>query len=249
MTFTGPSAFACMHDKFPAERFFLQYPEGIKKPAISTLYGFFVLPRNLKPRHWDVNARFIDQYKDRKHVVQFHLCFRKRKPDKYYKKAMRNIDSFLCDHAVANTRVIISPILEANSGISDKDFKNLVRLIKKEMPARKFKIAISSLRKDRIKVRGMEEKHGVNPNFFKGKRSRLYNPDGTMVDFGNGYKNKNKMSPQQWKNRRNSNAISFCWCPGAQGLQNINNSADAKPPSQRKYEITDKTISGMLKIL
>ena len=86
-----------------------------------------------------------------------------------------------------------------------------------------------------------EEKHGSNPPFSRPNKRRIYNPDGTSIIVPGGNSDfKRKMTPKKFESniKKLKPWAVFSWHHEQQGLQNIDNSASAPPPSQRKYVFT-----------
>lgn len=238
--FKGPSAFAIMSRRFPLSRYFEQFPKTIEKPFLPVLYGFF-------GKSWKGIDEYCDRFADRPHLLEFHLCFRKMRHDKYFKNSMRKIHTHMEQTKNPNTRIIISPILEAGNDISDAELKHVIKLCRS---IHKYPIAISSLRHG-VTVGRFQEVHGANPGFTVPNNRKIYNPDGTSVQFGQKENIKNKMTHVQWlaNTHKHKPYASAIWCAEAQGLQNTNNSAHAPPPKQRDYVISDCVIDGMREYL
>ena len=111
--YLGPSGFAIMNKQFPVDRFLRQYPKDLRRPFLPVLYDFF-------GRSWEGIEQFIDMAGTRKHLLEFHLCF--RTPSSEIVKFAREIQEAMGWIKKPKTRIIISPILEDNFK-DDRDWR------------------------------------------------------------------------------------------------------------------------------
>jgi len=236
MAYKGISCFAAMNPRFPVERVLDTYPENIKKPGTAVLDSFF-------GRKWKFTRRYLKQFSDRPHLIEWYLCFRNPK-ESIVKRAgviTRQMEKF----GNEKTRVLICPILE--DVCSDKEFRYWAKKIRKKTP---YPIVRCSLRKG---ARGgyYEEKHGKTPQYIKTPRRRIYNPDGCSVDFRDGDTYFNKISVRKFKEIVSQDLyLWLIWTARLQGLADQKGWADTAPPvADRRFWISNKEVEGYRRIL
>ena len=231
MTFKGTSGFAIMNKNFPVGRFLSQYPDEIEKPFLPVLYKLF-------GKNWRGVKMFCDKFKDRPHLVQFHMCF--RTPDRLMGESAREVQAQMAKICNPNTRVIVCPILEDIE--TDKSWKPWAKLVRANCEFPLVRCGINSSAGGKF-----EEKHGNKPAFDRPAKKRIANLDGVSVFFRDGEQYFNQISVAQAQTYLKAYDGSFAvalWSANQQGLGNSTGwgGAGAPPPKQREFIVTDEAI-------
>jgi len=224
--FKGVSTFPAMAgSRFPMERVLATYPKDIRKPAIAVLYGFF-------GRDWSNIWLFTDRFKDRKHLIEMHLCFR-CDPGNLVRRA-RVVTKRLQRIANANTRIVICPVLEDE--MTDNAYLRLSQSIKKVTPYRLVRCGLG----DRYRGGKYEEHHGERPRWEKRKALRIYNPDGTSVNVDDD-RYFNQLSMERFKaNAAQAGFAWFIWLAELQGFRDCRGWTDTPPVLERKFTLSNE---------
>lgn len=141
--YQGMSAYAAMSPRFPCDQW-LQLEDHASKPAMAVVWHIF----------GDDQAcivKFLKRYEHKPHLLQIHLsgknCRWEDAPCPYSDAALREmspatearirerflgLDAMIVQYATANTRILISPLLEDN--VSDDAFRNLTAVIRSNLP-------------------------------------------------------------------------------------------------------------------
>jgi len=239
MTYKGVSGFAIMNKNFPIKRFLKQYPNDLDKPFLPILFNFF-------GRNWNGIDQFLEEFGDRPHLLEFHLCFRNPDPDMadHARRIVRQMEKRQND----NTTVLIDPILEDVCRNTD-EWKQWARNVRKQVP---YKLVRCSL-KSRAAGGAYQEYHGNNPRFTRQPKRCIANPDGLSINFNDNENYHNTMSVSQAKTYlqtyKNVYAIAL-WSANQQGLGKQQGWSSTNPaPEHRNYIVTDEAINGMRQLL
>lgn len=247
--YLGPSGYAIMNSKFPVRKFLQQYPDSLNKLFLPILYPFF-------GKNWDAVTRFLVKFKDKKKLLEFHLCF--RNPDPNMVKYAKNIVYEMERLQYSKTKIIVCPILEDN--ISDAEWKWWAAKVRCVVP---YRIVRSSLKFSATGGK-YEEKHGKYPIFRKPFRCCIANPDGVTVDFDDGERYLHNRSDRdryimdiegaKKYIRRAKEQHLFAAAVWSANQQRLGQQADwgNKPPVNGpdvEYIVTDKAVKGMQEIL
>lgn len=235
MAFKGVSTFAAMNKRFPIDRVLRVYPKDIKKPGCAILYEYF-------GKNWTFPAEFCDKFQDRRHLIEFHLCF--RNPAKNLAKRAERITEKMEKLGNDKTKIVICPVLE--DVLTDKDYRRIAKSVRSATP---YKLVRCSLH--HCPGGGFyEESHGATPYFCRTRDQRIYNPDGTSVDFNDGDRYFNKMSIEQFKTQAKKLYFAwFIWYAPLQGLGNARSWTDVKPVKDREFILTPRAFKGMKRLL
>lgn len=239
--FLGTSHFAAMHPNYPREKALKTFPSKMICPGTAILYGVF------GERNFDFAKMFIDKFQYTHHCIEFHLCF--RRPNKYIPKAARKITREMEKIRKEHTRIFICPVLEYD--ISNGEWLHYAAHIRRHTD---YPLVRSSLK--RITKGGFyQEKHGMNPVFYKEDRRCIANMDGISTKFADGphyFKTVSQADSLRFLKKQRGRRMALLWyAPGSNGLGGcVGWSAAGVPnPKDRKFVWPKSAIRGTRKIL
>lgn len=265
--FHGMDCYAGFHSKFPVKRFLRQYPEGLKRPGISLLFGTF-------GKNTQILEDYVTRFGAERHLIYIYFsneCSRRMGwklryeflPTLSCKDYTFNLEKRLIDRQVRHhaqqiirmlepfiqptTTLVVATGLE--SSMTDKAHMILANLIREEFNAlcqiKRCRLLLSRNPSAPIVTNraGAEliEIHGRFPN------GDVFNMDGWSIKFGDHPDFFQATALNEAKGHfRNANLFGkfavFGWSATQQGVYGLRNFGVKVPHRKRHFVVTDAAI-------